>query len=340
MGNLFKKSQHFGKNEVLLIGDHFTSIGAMHPQASAGTPGLATLVDGRYVVLAGTIYPSNDANAVGVVANEYDVTDGDANMSIITHGVIKTSALPVHASSAAKSAMPLISFYPLSSASNVSRWLTVPTPAYVGQGDTALAAEVKLTLELAAGAKFISVAAAENLSNWTVTGGSTTKLEVVAIELLADNKVEIEIDIQDSQTVAVGTLGLRPSNAIITNGQAPAAVDIAAVPAFWTTVTPIAIGAGLDALDNHNITLVISDPAATFASEVAAELVSNWTVTGSATVKLEVKTITYVDSKTVTVAVGLVSGQTTVAGTLSIAPKDAALTGEAALVSINLAVVS
>jgi hypothetical protein len=340
MSNLFNKTKHFGKNEVLLVGDHFTSIGAFHAQANAGNPGLATLLDGRYVVKAGTIYPSNDANAVGVVANDYDVTDTDVNMAIITHGIIKTAALPAHASSDAKAAMPLLSFYPPSSASNVTRWLALITPAYIGEGDAALAEEVKVELELAAGATFISAAAAENVSNWTVTGGSTTKLEVKAIELLADNKVELELDIQSAQNAAVGTLSVRPSHAIISNGQAPDAMVVAEVPAFWASVTALAIAADLESMDNQNITLVINDPEATFASEVAAETAGNWTVTGTDTTDLEVKSITYVDEKTVTIAVGLETSGKTVAGTLSITPKDAALTGEAALVAINLAVVS
>lgn len=340
MGNLFQKSKHFGKNEVLLVGDHFTSVGAHHAQASLGNPGLATLVDGRYIVRAGTIFPSNDANAVGVVLNDYDVTDCDVNLAIITHGLIRTAALPVHASSAAKAAMPLVGFLPASASSNVTRWLELITPAYIGEGDAALAEDIKLTLELAAGAKFISAAAAENLSNWTVTGGTATKLEVKSIELLSDSKVELEVDIQNAQTAAPGTLSVRPSHAIISNGQAPAAIALATVPQFWADVTPLAVGADLDALANVDITLVINDPEAIFASEAAAENTGNWTVTGSATTKLEVKAIAYVDEKTVTVTVGLVAAGTTAAGTLSIAPKDAALTGEAGLVGINIAVVA
>jgi hypothetical protein len=340
MGNFFQKTQHMGKREVLLVGSHFISVGALHARASADNPGLATLVDGRYIVQAGTIYPSNDAAAVGVVANDYDVHDGDVNMAIITHGVIKTAALPAHASSAAKAALPGINFYPSSAAANITRWLTVLVPEYIGEGDTALAEAIKVVLELDAGARFISATAAENLSNWTVTGGSTTKLEVKAIELLDDAKVELELGIQSGQTVAVGTLSAVPKHSIISNGQAPPTVALATVPAFWTTVDPLDIDAGDDAVANADITLTISDPVAVFASEAAAENLSNWTVGGGTTNKLEVKAIDYLGAKSVKVTVGLQAGQTTVAGALTLTPKDAALTGEAGLVAITIAVVA
>jgi len=80
--------------QILAIPDHYVALGFKHAKATSAAPGLATLVDGRYVVKAGTIYPSNDANAVGVILNEYDVTDGDAMMAVVMHGFVKTSALP------------------------------------------------------------------------------------------------------------------------------------------------------------------------------------------------------------------------------------------------------
>jgi len=81
-------------NQILAIPDHYVAIAQKHDKATVGTPGLAVLVDGRYVVKAGTIWPANDGTAQGVVLNDYDVNDGDAMMAIVMHGFIKTAALP------------------------------------------------------------------------------------------------------------------------------------------------------------------------------------------------------------------------------------------------------
>lgn len=80
--------------QILAIPDHYVALGFKHAKATSGTPGLATLVDGRYIVKAGTIYPKNDATAIGVILNDYDVTDGDAMMAVVVHGFIKKAALP------------------------------------------------------------------------------------------------------------------------------------------------------------------------------------------------------------------------------------------------------
>lgn len=96
--------------QILAIPDHYVALGYIHEKATTGTPGLATLVEGRYVVKAGTIYPANDATAVGVVLNDYDVTDGDKMMAVVVHGFIKKAALPVAPSSAAITALKQIKF--------------------------------------------------------------------------------------------------------------------------------------------------------------------------------------------------------------------------------------
>lgn len=80
--------------QILAIPDHYVALGFMHERATAEKPGLATLVDGRYVVKAGTFYPANDATAIGVILNDYDVTEGDQPMAVVMHGFIKKEALP------------------------------------------------------------------------------------------------------------------------------------------------------------------------------------------------------------------------------------------------------
>ena len=96
--------------QILAIPDHYVALGQKHAKAGVGTEGLAVLEDGRYIVKAGTFYPANDANAIGVVLNDYDVTDGDAMMAVVVHGFIKQEALPAAPNVAVD--IPLIKFVP------------------------------------------------------------------------------------------------------------------------------------------------------------------------------------------------------------------------------------
>lgn len=96
--------------QILATPDHYVAIGFKHPRATATEIGNAILEEGRYIVKAGTIYPANDATAIGVVLNDYDVTDGDAQLAVVVHGFIKTAALPVEPDALAIGALKQINF--------------------------------------------------------------------------------------------------------------------------------------------------------------------------------------------------------------------------------------
>lgn len=96
--------------QILAIPDHYVALAQMHLQASSEEAGLAVLENGRYIVKAGTIYPSNDADAEGVILNDYDVTDGDAHMAVVYHGFVKQEALPEEPTALAVTALPMIKF--------------------------------------------------------------------------------------------------------------------------------------------------------------------------------------------------------------------------------------
>lgn len=49
---------------------------------------------GKYVKM-GTIYPSNDGNAIGIVYEDVDVTTGDMPGSVVTKGEVYEDRLPV-----------------------------------------------------------------------------------------------------------------------------------------------------------------------------------------------------------------------------------------------------
>ncbi|MBC1499399.1 hypothetical protein HB943_02205 [Listeria weihenstephanensis] len=65
---------------------------------------------GRKVLVAGSVYPSNDDKAVGIVYNDVDVTDGSQPVSVIVEGYILEKRLPVAPIAAAKTAMKEIKF--------------------------------------------------------------------------------------------------------------------------------------------------------------------------------------------------------------------------------------
>lgn len=64
-----------------------------------------TRTNGRKVVPAGAVIPSNDGNAVGILYEDIDVTEGSAPGSIVTHGIVYEDKLPADIESAAESAL-------------------------------------------------------------------------------------------------------------------------------------------------------------------------------------------------------------------------------------------
>ena len=73
----------------------------------------ATDVNGKKIIKAGTVYPANGATAVGIVFNDYDVTDGDVSGAILLEGYVKKSALPEVPSAEAITAMKKITLMPV-----------------------------------------------------------------------------------------------------------------------------------------------------------------------------------------------------------------------------------
>lgn len=67
--------------------------------------GAITGENGAKYVKMGTVYPSNDANAIGIVYEDVDVTSGDMPGSVVTKGEVYEDRLPVALASAAKTAL-------------------------------------------------------------------------------------------------------------------------------------------------------------------------------------------------------------------------------------------
>lgn len=104
----YKTQTYVTGKQILVFPDHYVSVAHTFMKGDAA----AATVDGRKVIKAGTIYPTNDAAAKGVVWADYDVTDGDVTGALIIHGFVKTAALPAAPAQEAKAALPMIAFMP------------------------------------------------------------------------------------------------------------------------------------------------------------------------------------------------------------------------------------
>lgn len=207
--------------QILAIPDHYVALGFKHAKATASTPGLAVLEDGKYVVKAGTVYPANDSTAIGLVLNDYDVTKSDAMMAVVIHGFIKTAALPALPSANAVTAMKQLTFNPL-----VDMGVEIScTKAEIAVGE---AKDVEHTIVVGiSGATFRPEAS--TLTNWTFANEATTKVAVQSIVISADGRFAT-ITTKNSAAAVAGSTTVVPKAAATSTGQVPAsAIAIATV---------------------------------------------------------------------------------------------------------------
>lgn len=76
--------------------------------------GVVADANGNKIVKAGTPWPSNDGNALGVLLHDVDVTNGDAPGTYVFEGVLdpaKLTANSITIEDAALAAMPKITIY-------------------------------------------------------------------------------------------------------------------------------------------------------------------------------------------------------------------------------------
>jgi hypothetical protein len=67
--------------------------------------GITANAQGRKIVPAGTVYPSNDAEAIGITYTDTDVTEGPQPGSVLIDAWILEARLPVAPSATAKTAL-------------------------------------------------------------------------------------------------------------------------------------------------------------------------------------------------------------------------------------------
>lgn len=105
----YKTIAYDSAKHILAMPDHYVSIARRAAKATK-IEGMVVKEGDRFIIKAGTIYPSNDDKAIGVVLQDYDVTEGDASMAIVLHGFIRADRLPIPPSAAALKNLRMIYF--------------------------------------------------------------------------------------------------------------------------------------------------------------------------------------------------------------------------------------
>ena len=217
----FNHTDYGSAKGILVFPDHYVAFGVKHAKGTAGTPGLSTLIDGRYIVKAGTIYPANDATAQGVVLNDVDVTNGDGNLAVVIHGFVALAKLPVVPAAAAISALKGISFLPIVPFQTITLTGTKQAIAVGATTGTTWAVVVAIN-----NATFRDEAATK--TNWTITNESTTKISVDSIVVAADKK-SVVVTLKATAAAVAGDVTIRPAASVISINTQPAAFTVATV---------------------------------------------------------------------------------------------------------------
>lgn len=102
----FKQTKYDSNKQILMFPDHKVAYAHTFKKDDPASKTVGT----RKIVKAGTIYPTNDASAVGVVENDIDVTDGDRAGAIIIHGFINCKKIPDKPGEGVETALPMIKF--------------------------------------------------------------------------------------------------------------------------------------------------------------------------------------------------------------------------------------
>lgn len=192
------------QKQILMFPDHYVAFTYKLSQNSA----LATVTsEGRKIVKAGTFFPANDDTAVGIVLNDYDVTDGDQMAAIVSHGFVKTAALPEAPTPQAEAALSMIQFFPLKTTD-----ISLRSIAAVGDNGADIYVSV-------AGTRFKDTLA---LSDLTIDLG-TTGLTAGSVVVEDDGRVAV---ISFTGTVAAGIVTVSVKATGVVNGKVSDEADI------------------------------------------------------------------------------------------------------------------
>lgn len=181
-------------------------------------------IDGKKILRAGTIYPSNDASAIGIVFNDYDVTDGDVSGALLLFGFVKLSAIPTAPTTNAKTALNMIKFLPI----NTTITTTVTANGAITKKVADITSGDTMNVELVLSGDRLKVEQGSLVSNWTITGESTTGLTVEKITVSEDGMKAVI-------TLKAGTAGAGSVTIIPKAG----AMALGNVPSSATTIVTV-----------------------------------------------------------------------------------------------------
>lgn len=140
--------------------------------------GATTAADGSKYVKMGTVYPSNDANAIGIVYEDVDVSTGNMPGSVVLKGVVYEDRLPEAVDTYSSATVPTggnpktLGLYERSGSSpNYVYTLTTDTTAadgktYYSYDGKKIASAAKTALE-GKGFKFIEAVPTVTRPGWT-----------------------------------------------------------------------------------------------------------------------------------------------------------------------------
>lgn len=98
---MFMKTEKFHSGNNILSSE----VGLIQ-KTKEGTQAMAVEEDGRKIIKAGTVFPKNDATAIGVVFEDVEMTNDEKRpISVIIAGRVIEANLPVAVNEAAKSAL-------------------------------------------------------------------------------------------------------------------------------------------------------------------------------------------------------------------------------------------
>lgn len=80
-----------------------------------------TAANGSKYIPMGTVYPSNDGSAIGIVYEDVDVSGGDMPGSVVTRGVVYADRLPVAIDPGAQTALEAKGFVFIETSPAVTR---------------------------------------------------------------------------------------------------------------------------------------------------------------------------------------------------------------------------
>lgn len=98
---------------IAFMHGHWEAIPAQQEKATAEVENFIYKKNNRFYLKQGAIWPSNDAGAKGIVAHDYDITDGSAIISLIVSGNVRTSLLPANPTAAALTALRNVGLVPV-----------------------------------------------------------------------------------------------------------------------------------------------------------------------------------------------------------------------------------